>query len=200
MKNFISLSGPHQGVNQYPRCEQMWGRAHCELLKTKFNFKVYKLWVEFNYHLIWIICSFVAYKHLRFVSIFQRFLTPASYWHDDVNEDRYKQGSTFLAVINNENHYNAEYVRNLQSLKRIVLVKYTDDVSLVPNESTWFGYRDKNGKTILMEETDIYKKDKLGLQRLISEGKLIRLESPLEHLKLDENWFRQNIIPILKEK
>lgn len=91
-------------------------------------------------------------------------------------------------------------MRNLESLKGIVLVKYSDDVSLIPNESTWFGYQDKSGRIIPMEETDVYKKDKLGLQKLINEGKLIRLESPLEHLKLDENWFRQNIIPILKEK
>lgn len=82
----------------------------------------------------------------------------------------------------------------------MVLVKYTNDVSLIPNESTWFGFYARNGKKLSMEETDVYRKDKLGLKKLVEEGKLIRLESPLEHLKLDENWFRQNIIPILKEK
>ena len=126
-------------------------------------------------------------------------MTPASYWHD-VNEERYKRGSTFLAVINNENHCNAEYVKNLQSLTRLVLVKYKDDISLIPNDSTWFGFSDSYGRNLQLEDTDVYRKDKLGLKKLLETGKLIRLESPLEHLKLDENWFRQNIIPILIEK
>lgn len=82
----------------------------------------------------------------------------------------------------------------------MVLVKYMQDISLIPNESTWFGYYDRNGKKLRMEDTDVYRKDKLGLKNLMQRGKLIRLESPLEHLKLDENWFRQNIIPILREK
>lgn len=135
----------------------------------------------------------------RFFSIFQRILTPASYWHD-VNEERYKRGSTFLAVINNENHYNAEYVKNLQSLKRLMLVKYKNDVSLIPNESAWFGYQDEKGRAVSMEETDVYRKDKLGLQGMKNEGKIIRLESPLEHVQLDKIWFRHFIIPVLKEK
>lgn len=134
-----------------------------------------------------------------FFSIFQKFLTPASYWHD-VNEDRYRRGSTFLAVINNENHYNADYVKNLQSLKRIVLVKYMKDISLIPNESAWFGYIDANSRTVTMQETNVYKKNRLGLEQLKNEGKLMLLESPLQHLELDEQWFRQNIIPILREK
>lgn len=91
-------------------------------------------------------------------------------------------------------------MKNLQSLKRMVLVKYMQDISLIPNESTWFGYYDRNGRKLEMEDTDVYRKDKLGLRKLMQDGKLIRLESPLEHLKLDENWFRQNIIPILREK
>jgi hypothetical protein len=42
MMNLISLGGPHQGVNQFPRCEQRWGPNHCEFFKQKLNFKAYK--------------------------------------------------------------------------------------------------------------------------------------------------------------
>lgn len=126
-------------------------------------------------------------------------MTPTTYWHD-VNEERYRRGSTFLAVINNENHYNADYVRNLQSLRRLVLVKYKDDVSLIPNESSWFGYYNSDSKILPMEETELYRSDKLGLRQMNDKGKLIRIESPLEHLQLDKIWFRENIIPILREK
>lgn len=74
------------------------------------------------------------------------------------------------------------------------------DVSLIPNESSWFGFESKNGTKISMEETHAYRNNRLGLRELTNEGKLIRLESPLEHLELDKNWFRNFIIPVLKEK
>lgn len=138
-------------------------------------------------------------KLLSLLSIFQRHLTPASYWHD-VNESRYRRGSSFLAVINNENEYNANYVKNLHSLRRLVLVKFMKDVSLIPNESSWFGYYDRSGRSYSLEESDLYQKDRLGLQLMKKEGRLIRLESPMEHLGLNEEWFRSNIIPILREK
>lgn len=80
------------------------------------------------------------------------------------------------------------------------LQRYRDDVSLIPNESSWFGYEDGNGNLQKMEETSVFKEDKLGLRQMLSDGRLIRLESPLEHLQLDENWFRENIIPILREQ
>jgi palmitoyl-protein thioesterase len=131
--------------------------------------------------------------------ILQKSIAPSSYWHDDLNEFRYRHGSTFLAILNNENHYNAEYVKNLQALKRLVLVKYINDISVIPNESTHFGYTDNFGRVIKLEDTELYEKDKLGLRRMKENGKLIMLTSPNEHLELDENWFRKNIIPILKE-
>ncbi|KAG5674497.1 hypothetical protein PVAND_004459 [Polypedilum vanderplanki] len=131
--------------------------------------------------------------------VFQNSLSPLTYWHDDLNEFRYKRGSSFLAHINNENYYNADYVKNLQELKRLVLVKYVKDLSVIPNESTQFGFRDHNGRSIKLEETDLFQNDRLGLKKMKQDGKLILLDAPYEHLVLDENWFRENIVPILKE-
>lgn len=112
---------------------------------------------------------------------------------------RYKRGSTFLAVINNEIHYNENYVKNLQALKRFVLVKYANDISIIPNESTHFGFCDGNGKSLTMEETKLFQRDCLGLKQMREDGKLIMLEAPMEHLALDKKWFRENILPVLKE-
>jgi palmitoyl-protein thioesterase len=148
---------------------------------------------------IFYLCFYVKIKVFIF-SFFQKFLTPASYWHDDTNEARYKQGSSFLAVINNENQINKDYIKNLHSLKRFVLVKYVNDISLIPNESAWFGFKSSNGKVLPLESMEIFTKNKLGLQEMMREGRLIRLESPLEHLRLDETWFRKNIIPFLTER
>lgn len=133
-------------------------------------------------------------------SLIQKVIAPLAYWKDETDERRYKQGSTFLAILNNEKYYNANYVKNLQSLRRLVLVKYRDDVSLIPNESSWFGFEDKDGNLQRMEETSVFKENKLGLGQMLDDGRLIRLQSPREHLQLDENFFRENIIPILREQ
>lgn len=87
----------------------------------------------------------------------------------------------------------------MQSLKRFVLVKYMKDISVIPNESTHFGFRDGYGRVINLEDTELYKKDKLGLKKMKEEGRLIMIDAPMEHLDLDEEWFRNNLIPILKE-
>lgn len=128
----------------------------------------------------------------------QTFFTPASYWHD-INDGRYRAESSFLAVINNENEINPDYIGNLKSLKKLVLVKYEDDIGVVPKESTWFGYYDRDEKVIPMEELEIYKSDRLGLKSMKENGKLILLTAPLGHLKLDEAWFIAHIIPLLTE-
>lgn len=133
-------------------------------------------------------------------SFYQSFLAPATYWHDVNNEQIYRKYSSFLSIINNEVRRNEDYVQNLQRLRRLVLVKFVNDISVVPNESTWFGFYFPNGTSYPLELTDVYREDKLGLRRMINEGKLIRLLSPLAHLELDKDWFRQNLIPILMEK
>jgi Palmitoyl protein thioesterase len=48
----------------------------------------------------------------------QNYLVQATYWHDPLNEDEYKNSSSFLADINNEREINANYVENLKQLKR----------------------------------------------------------------------------------
>lgn len=73
------------------------------------------------------------------------------------------------------------------------------DISLIPNESTHFGFKDSRGQVINLEDMELYKQDKLGLKKMKEEGKLIMLEAPMEHLELNEQWFRENLLDILKE-
>lgn len=89
-------------------------------------------------------------------------------------------------------------MRNLKSLKKLVLVKYEEDVGVVPNESTWFGYYNYASQTVPLEDLPLYKQDRLGLKAMKENDQLVFLTSPLGHLKLDEPWFIDNIIPYLK--
>jgi palmitoyl-protein thioesterase len=173
MRNLISLGAPQNGVEDFPRCEEVF-KENCEKFRSSIKSFAYS-WPS------------------------QRFIAPATYWHDR-NETKYKRGSTFLAVINNEKDYNENYVINLQKLRRLVLVKYENDGALVPKSTAWFGYYDSNGKEYPMQSTEMYRKNKLGLQSLKEQGKLIFLLSPGEHISLHRIWFAQNIIPYLKEK
>lgn len=172
MINLISLGGPHQGVHRYPRCEQKFGTL-CNAIQSLANSLAYS----------W---------------FFQKSLAPITYWHD-TDEERYRSGSSYLAVINNERDYNANYVINLDKVRRIILVKYERDGAIVPNSSSWFGYHDAYGNEIPMEQTEIYQRDKLGLHALKQSGKLVQVASPGDHLDLDQRWFTQNIVAYLIE-
>jgi palmitoyl-protein thioesterase len=128
----------------------------------------------------------------------QNLLTPTTYWHD-LNEQRYHRGSTFLAIINNERgEINADYVANLKALRKLVLVKYETDESIIPNESAFFGYWNAWREVINMEETELYRNDKLGLREMKESAQLVFLTSPGGHLEMNEQWFIDNILPHLK--
>lgn len=123
-------------------------------------------------------------------------LTPATYWHD-LNVDRYLSGSTFLAIINNEKEINVDYAENLKRLERFVLVRYERDDSVVPNESAFFGYWNEEKQVIKLEESELYREDKLGLKVMRERGQLVFLVSPGGHLEMNESWFLLNIIGYL---
>lgn len=173
MRNLISLGGPQQGVHQFPTCRERFGSL-CGIIQS-------------------------AGDSLGYMWPFQQTVAPLTYWHD-TNTQRYVTGSTFLAVINNERDYNANYVVNLHNLKRMILVKYQHDQAIVPNESAWFGYYTANGVQYPMELSDVYQRDKLGLEALKESGRLVLLLAPGEHLQLTPIWFAQVIIPYLMEE
>lgn len=86
-------------------------------------------------------------------------------------------------------------MKNLQSLERLVLVKYQKDQAIIPNESTFFGYWDVNRMAIQLEETNLYKQDRLGLKAMNENGQLIFIVCPeAAHLEMNEQWFATDII------
>jgi palmitoyl-protein thioesterase len=78
-------------------------------------------------------------------------------------------------------------------------VKYEKDQSIIPNESTHFGYWDVKRKPIRLEEMELYTEDRLGLKEMNENGKLIFLTAPnATHLQMNEEWFVENILRYLK--
>ncbi|XP_014481216.1 PREDICTED: palmitoyl-protein thioesterase 1 [Dinoponera quadriceps] len=169
MRNLISLGGQHQGVYGLPKCS---GTSHlCQYIRRLLHYGAY----------------------LRFV---QRSVVQASYWHDPLNIDEYVEKSIFLADINNEKVTNKTYKDNLQKLQNLVLVKFENDTMVQPVETEWFGfYKPGQTKTIqTLQESELYRDDRLGLHKMDKAGKIHYLSTPGEHLQFTNAWFTENII------
>ncbi|CAB3399103.1 unnamed protein product [Caenorhabditis bovis] len=173
MKNLISIGGQQQGVFGMPYC--IGDNVMCNIMRKMIDFGAYT--------------SFVQKKVVQ-----------AQYWHDPINEDQYKNRSTFLADINNENKIKSEYKKNLLQIKNLVLVKFSDDHMVVPRESSWFGfYKTGDIDTILsLNETDLYKEDRIGIRKLYESGRLHFVEADGDHLQLSHEKFVEIINKYLK--
>lgn len=170
IKNFISLGGQHQGVFGLPNCGT-----------TKRN-----------------ICSYInrMIKYGAYLPLIQDRFIQATYWHDPYQEQEYKKKSTFMADINNERYINQTYSENLQKLNSMVLVKFLNDTIVWPRETEWFGFY-KPGQSVQTEtliDTDLYRKDRLGLKQLYESGRIHFLALPGNHLQFTQDWFVNNII------
>ncbi|KAF5294925.1 hypothetical protein FQR65_LT10637 [Abscondita terminalis] len=175
MKNFISLGGQHQGVYGFPNCGSLTIKA-CDYVRRLLNHGAYLSWV-------------------------QRTLVQATYWHDPLNEDLYKTKSTFLADINNERFINQSYINNLQALENFVMIRFEADTMVQPIESEWFGfYKPGQSKYIeKLEDSDLYKTDRLGLKQMNENNQLHFLSLPGNHLQFEWPWFVDNIVKVFLE-
>ncbi|CAH2039471.1 unnamed protein product, partial [Iphiclides podalirius] len=170
IKNLISLGGQHQGVYGLPHCGALEHTA-CDYVRKLLNYAAYYSWVQDS-------------------------LVQATYWHDPLNEIVYKKQSQFLADINNERRINTTYVQNLNRLSSFVLVKFDGDSIVQPRETEWFGFYapGQAERLVTLEETALYKEDRLGLKAMKESGKLIFLSTPGDHLHFEEKWFIEEII------
>jgi palmitoyl-protein thioesterase len=170
MLNLISLGGQHQGVFGLPRCsapKQEW----CEIIDKLLTHAAYSEWV-------------------------QKFLVQAEYWHDPFKPQIYAENSVFLADINNERVVNKTYRDNLQKLRNLVLVMFEGDTIVQPKDSEWFGYFVDGQDKIMykMEDSLLYKEDRIGLKALNESGRLHLLSVPGNHLIFSKAWFIRNIV------
>ncbi|XP_037936348.1 palmitoyl-protein thioesterase 1-like [Teleopsis dalmanni] len=171
MKVLISLGGQHQGVFGLPKCPSL-KTSTCEYIRKILYYAAYEEWT-------------------------QKELVQATYWHDPLREDEYRSRSTFLVDINNELDCNERYAENLNKLEKFVMVKFLNDTIVQPKESQWFEfYTPGQDKEILpLKKSHVYKC--LGLEQLDLDGKLDFLGVEGDHLQLSEQWFIDNIIPLL---
>ncbi|XP_013190611.2 palmitoyl-protein thioesterase 1 [Amyelois transitella] len=172
VKNLITLGSPHQGVYGNPYCGALL-MTSCHYIRELLKQAAYQSWVQSD-------------------------LVQATYWHDPLYQDYYKRSSQFLSDINNELSINQTYINNLNKLDHFVMVKFENDNVTQPKESSWFGFY-KPGQDKMLEtlqESDLYKQDRLGLKKMMENEKLVFLSVPDIHLKLTLKWFMDKIISV----
>ncbi|XP_051927394.1 palmitoyl-protein thioesterase 1 [Hippocampus zosterae] len=174
MKTYISVGGQQQGVYGLPRCPGESSHV-CDMIRKALNTEAY-------------------------TNVVQKHLVQAQYWHDPLNDDLYKKHSLFLADINQERVVNETYKKNLQMLDKFVMVKFLHDTVVDPVDSEWFGFL-KTGQakeTETLQQSILYKEDRLGLAAMDKAGKLIFLATEGDHLQFTREWFDANLMPYLR--
>ena len=121
--------------------------------------------------------------------------------------ESYLEANHFLASINNEvsGARNQTYARNLASLNHLVLVLFTEDKTVVPKETSWFGSEADvppddfaiqgplslvDRVVIPMHLQPLYKEDWIGLRDLDDNGRIIFESCVGEHMQMGDCWER----------
>lgn len=134
----------------------------------------------------------------------QKLIGFAGYWHDTLHHERYLRKACFLPYINNEIEHEDDFLfkKNICSLKSMVLVMSTNETIVEPKESCHFGFYAKGtkDKIVPLFESDIYKKDTLGLKTLHESGRLHLRFADCTHSNFqeDEKNFVENALEYLK--
>lgn len=133
----------------------------------------------------------------------------AQYFRDPNNYETYLKANHFLPSVNNEieGSRNRTYWHNLASLSNLVLVMFTEDKTVVPKESAWFGSEavtnartpdftvseqlllSSSERTIIpMREQLLYVEDWIGLRELDEGGRITFASCVGEHMQLGDCW------------
>lgn len=168
--NLITMGGQHQGVADIPACTSV-NETICSLVEE--------------------LLSLGAYTELV-----QSLVVQAQYFHDPMTPSLYLQYNKFLTDINNDITVNSTYKQNLVSLNNLVLVMFSEDITVVPKESSWFGYYPDNNPNVILpyNATKLYLNDQIGLRELESSGKLMFDTCPGGHMHIPTDWFQSHVI------
>lgn len=175
VRNFISLGGPHMGVDAVPHCFSGF------------------------------ICDIVNWgaKKLVYLNIVQQHLAPAGYFRDVNNWATYVKNSVFLPKLNNEgdqeNGKASLRASRWSSLNAAMMVMFSEDTMIYPKETAWFQQLDKNGKLLPLNATDFYNKDYIGLKSLNEAGKAEFIEIKGDHLQFSHDDIENKLIPFLNK-
>ncbi|KAH6914175.1 palmitoyl-protein thioesterase [Coprinopsis sp. MPI-PUGE-AT-0042] len=179
MHNLITFGSQHMGISDIPLCARF--DFLCQVARRATKAAVYGDWAQQN-------------------------LIQAQYFRNPSAYPTYLRANHFLASINNERpeERNVTYAHNLASLNKLVLVVFTEDRTVVPKESSWFGSEAipddmqfavqqpfVGDKAIIpMRLQPLYTEDWIGLRKLDERGDVVLESCQGEHMQLGGCWER----------
>ncbi|KAJ7251799.1 palmitoyl-protein thioesterase [Mycena haematopus] len=179
VNNLITFGSQHMGISDIPTCGPR--DFVCQVARRAVKAGVYSSWAQEN-------------------------LVTAQYFRDPANLDAYYSSNKFLTSINNEllGSRNKTYTSNLVSLDKLVLIMFTEDKTVVPKESSWFGsevvvddlsFTDGHQRVLAdtrilvpMQEQPLYQEDWIGLRELDERGDVVFAECEGEHMDINDCW------------
>ncbi|KAF8995424.1 palmitoyl-protein thioesterase [Cyathus striatus] len=177
--NLITFGSQHMGISDIPLCRPR--DFICQAARRVAKSAVYSAWAQNN-------------------------LVQAQYFRDPWNLPAYLIANHFLTSINNEisEMRNRSYSQQLATLNNLVLVLFTEDKTVVPKESAWFGseiaddglnWSDQSvlasttNKTILpLRRQPLYIEDWIGLRKLDERGGIVFESCQGEHMQMSGCW------------
>ena len=145
-------------------------------------------------------CDWIVNLTVPMAYKFKDTIAPMEYLKYKYDRSYYDEHDVFLKMLNNDyekyEDRDQEIYRRFTSLEKVKLIKSREDSVIVPRESSWFEFFDKDGKTIIpLKKSDFYIEDYIGLRKLIEEGKVTFTEFAEEHVLYHIKEYQEEIVP-----
>ncbi|EJD03145.1 palmitoyl-protein thioesterase [Fomitiporia mediterranea MF3/22] len=175
VNNLLTFGSQHMGVADMPLCRPY--DLFCNIARKAAQAGVYNEYAQTH-------------------------LVQAQYFRDPDRLPEYFASNKFLTSINNEisENINDSYAINLNRLNNLVLILFSEDRTVVPKESAWFGSyapptslwdeSDMRDRTIIpMHLQPTYLADTFGLHTLDERGRVSLEICQGEHMQItDDCW------------
>ncbi len=127
-----------------------------------------------------------------------RFFSPLSYFRSPLYEKLFEERS-YLAYLNNEmKEKSDDFKKKFTSLEKLVLIKFSEDDMVRPNQSAWFMKFTKEYKLEEYKDSKFYMEDMLGLKYLNDNGRVEFVEFEGRHMHLRKNEMDKYVVPVLR--
>ncbi|CAA7022373.1 unnamed protein product [Microthlaspi erraticum] len=173
--NYVSLGGPHAGIAKIPKCS---AGPFCDIAEALMKLEIYN-------------------------DLVQNIIAPSGYVKIPGEMTKYLKHSKYLPKLNNERpeERNSTFRDRFTSLHNLVLVMFQNDTTLVPKETSWFGYYTDEGFDSLLstQQTKLYIEDWIGLKALDAVGKVKFVSVPGDHLIIAYEDVVKYVVPYLMQ-
>lgn len=118
----------------------------------------------------------------------------SSFHHQDGGRNNgTTNGTTDTTNDTADTNSKSHYADNMATLEKLVLIQFDQDITVVPRESSHFGFYD--GQQIIpLRESELYKQDRIGLRRLDEDGRLVMEHYDAGHMHIGMDWFEKMVL------